>query len=79
MSALLANSVFHALNDALQAPEPTFDELMEELQDQLSEAEYRLAIAERRSDPYRWQTERDRWLRRISAVNAQMNALKGGV
>ncbi|MEI4482194.1 MULTISPECIES: hypothetical protein [unclassified Phyllobacterium] len=62
MNPALANAAFHALNTALTPS----------LQDQLEEAEYRLAIAERRSDPYMHQRETSRWSAEIKRIKALM-------
>lgn len=79
-----ANAAFHTINNAVQAiqatvraPEPTEAELLEELEYQLSDALYQLEIANRRSDGWRWQTERDRALRRISNIEAQIKIVNG--
>lgn len=78
-----ANAAFHAVQAvtqaAVRAPEPTEAELLEELEYQLSDAEFRREVAERKSDPFMRQRELDRWSHRIMHINAQIKVLKGGM
>ncbi|NTS31384.1 hypothetical protein HQ945_08975 [Phyllobacterium sp. BT25] len=65
MSALLANAAFHAINAAV---EPS-------LEDQIADAEARIYIAERRSDPYMRQREIERWTRHLRHLEEKRSAL----
>lgn len=73
----IANLAFHALNKAVQAPEPSLTELLAELNADLEDAEAHLYAAENISDPFKWTTERERWQRRISALRRHIKALEG--
>jgi hypothetical protein len=72
-----ANAAFHALNKAVQPPEPSIEEILAEHRLDLQDAEYELFIAERASDPWKWATKREAAQRRIAALRRHIKALEG--
>lgn len=74
----IANIAFHSLNEALApAPEPSLEEILSGLRNDLEDAKARLYCAEMHSDQHRWATERDRWQKRVIAIRRHIQIVEG--